>query len=136
MTIEEEIFRRSKVDIKKITEYGFKREKDIYKFSKNIMNDTFRIDIEIDDKGTVEGRIFDLAFDDEYTSFRIEESIGSFVGQIKDEFQNLLKDIRSKCFIRESFIFEQSNRITNLIREKYGDEPEFEWEKFPRLCYF
>lgn len=136
MTIEEEIFRRTKIDFKKIIEYGFKKEKDVYKYSQNIMNDTFRIDIFIDNNGVVIGKIYDLSFGDEYTNFRIEDNTGSFVGQVRDEFKTLLKDIRSKCFVRESFIFEQSNRITNLIKRKYGDDPEFEWEKFPRYATF
>lgn len=69
-------------------------------------------------------------------NFRIEDSTGSFVGQVRDEFKNLLKDIRSSCFTREAFIYEQSNRITKAIKEKYGDEPEFEWEKFHGYATF
>lgn len=136
MTIEEELFRKTKINFDKIFEYGFKAEKNSYKYSKNIINDTFRVDIEIDNDGFVTGKVYDLSFEDEYTNFRIENNTGPFVGQVRDEFENLLKDIRSKCFIRENFIFEQSNRITNLIKDKYGDEPEFEWEKFPGYATF
>ncbi len=136
MTIEDELFRKTKIDFNKISEYGFKKDKSLYRYSRNIMNDTFRVDIEINDNGVVKGRIYDLAFGDEYTNFRIEDSIGSFVGQVREEFKNLLKDIRSNCFNREDFIYDQSNRITKAIKEKYGDEPEFEWEKFPGYATF
>lgn len=136
MPIEEELFRRTKIDFDKISEYGFKKEKTLYKYSKNIMNNAFRVDIEIDNDGIVKGKVYDLSFGDEYTNFRIEDSTGSFVGQVRDEFTNLLKDIRNSCFIREAFIYEQSNRITKAIKEKYGDEPEFEWEKFPGYATF
>ncbi len=136
MTIEEELFRKMKVDFDKVLKYGFKREGILYKYVKNIMNDTFRVDIEIDNYGTVKCKVYDLSFGDEYTTFRIEDSVGSFVGQVRDELKNLLKDIRSNCFTKETFIYEQSNRITNAIKEKYGDEPEFEWEKFPGYATF
>jgi len=136
MTIEEELFRKTRVDLDKILEYGFNKEENGYKYSKKIMKDTFRVDIEINHDGIVKGKVYDLSFGDEYTNFRIEDSTGSFVGQVREEFTDLLKDIRSKCFVRESFIFEQSNRITNWIKEKYGDEPEFEWEKFPGYATF
>ena len=136
MTIEEELFRKTKIDFEKISEYGFKKDKSLYKYSKNIMNNTFKVDIEINNDGIVKGKVYDLTFGDEYTNFRIEDSTGSFVGQIRDEFKNLLKDIRSNCFTREAFIYEQSNRITKAIKKKYGDEPEFEWEKFPRYATF
>ena len=135
MTIEEEIFKKTKVDLNKILKYGFKKEKSLYKYSKNIMNDSFRIDIEIDN-GKVKGKVFDLSFGDEYTNFRIEDNIGSFVGQVRDEFNNLLKDIKNNCFTKEAFIYDQSNRIAKAINEKYGDEPEFEWEKFPGYATF
>ena len=136
MTIEEELFRKTKIDFDKISKYGFKKDKSLYKYSKNIMNNTFRVDIEINNDGIVKGKVYDLSFGDEYTNFRIEDSAGSFVGQVRDEFKNLLKDIRSNCFTRETFIYEQSNRITKAIKRKYGDEPEFEWEKFPGFATF
>ena len=136
MTIEEELFRKAKIDFDKISKYGFKKEKSLYKYSKNIMNNTFRVDVEIDEKGIVKGKVYDLSFGDEYTNFRMEDSIGSFVGQVKAEFESLLKDIRSNCFNRKDFIYEQSNRIAKAIKEKYGDEPEFEWEKFPGYATF
>ncbi len=107
-----------------------------YMYSKNIMNDTFRIDIKIDAEGKVKGQIYDLSFEDEYTNFRLEDSTGSFVGQVKDEFIKLLTDIKNKCFINVAFLSEQSNRIAKAIKEKYGDEPNFEWEKFPRYATF
>ena len=136
MTIEEELFRKTKINFDKIVEYGFKKDKFLYKYSKNIMNNAFRVDIVIDYDGLVKGKVYDLSFGDEYTNFRLEDSSGSFVGQVRDEFKNLLKDIRSKCFTRENFLFEQSNRIAKAIEEKYGDEPEFEWEKFPGYATF
>lgn len=136
MTIEEELFRKTKIDFNKISKYGFKKDRNLYKYSQNIMNDTFRVDIKIDNDGIVKGRVYDLSFGDEYTNFRIEDSTGPFVGQVRDEFENLLKDIRNSCFTRESFIYEQSNRITNTIKEKYGDDPEFIWEKLPGYGIF
>ncbi len=136
MSIEEEVFIKTKVDFDKILAYGFKKEKSLYKYSKNIMNNKFRVDIEINNVGIVKGKIFDLAFNEEYTHFRVKNSLGSFVSQIRNEFKNLLEDIRNNCFIKEDFIYEQSNRIALLIKEKYGDSPEFEWEKFPGYATF
>ncbi len=136
MTIEEELFRRTKIDFDKISKYGFKKDKSLYKYSKNIMNNTFRVDIEVNKGGIVKGKVYDLAFGDEYTNFRIEDITGSFVGQVRNEFKNLLKDIRNNCFIREAFIYDQSNRIAKAIKKKYGDMPEFEWEKFPGYATF
>ncbi len=136
MNIEQEIFKKSIVDFNKLTKFGFYKQNDLYIYTKNIMNNTFRIEIKIDLKGTAKGKIIDLSFGDEYTNFRIEESTGSFVGAVREEFVNTLKEIKEKCYISKYFSFEQSNRITSLIKEKYNNEPEFEWEKFPDYATF
>ena len=114
MTIEEELFRKTKVDFAKISKYGFKKDKSVYKYSKNIMDNTFKIDIAINN----------------------DDNTGLFVGQVKNEFKSLLEDIKNNCFTKETFLFEQSNRISKAITEKYGDEPEFKWETFPGYATF
>jgi len=136
MTIEEEIFRKSKINFDELSKYGFIKEQDLYRYSQNIMNDALRVDFEIDSSGVVKGKIYDLSFEEEYTNFRIKDCNGSFAVQVKEEYICLLKDIRKHCFKREMFIYDQSNRITNAIKESYGDEPEFEWEKFPGYATF
>ena len=40
MNIENEVFKRSKINFSKLLNYGFKKEDKIYKYSKNILNDT------------------------------------------------------------------------------------------------
>ena len=124
--MEDELFKKYKVNYNKLLEYGFKLEDDKYLYSTNILDNSFRVDITITDK--VVGKVIDLEFNDEYNNFRMSE-IGSFAGKVRNEYENILLDIRNKCFIKEYFIFSQSNRITNYIIDKYNDEPEFLWEK-------
>ena len=127
MTIEEEIFKKSKPVEKKLLKYGFKREDIRYIYSKNIMNGDFRVDVRIvEDR--VEAKVIDNAFGDEYTNYRIEESTGAFVGQVREELDLLLKDIKKFCFESSNFTFSQTNEIVNCILEKYGDEVEFPWD--------
>ena len=136
MYIENEIFKRSNIDFCKLKKYGFIKENNKYKYSKKFMNDSFKADIYIDKNGTVTGKVYDLDADEEYTNFRIEDATGEFVNTVKKEYINILKDIASKCFERQYFIFNQSNRITNMIKEKYDIGPEFLWDKFPNHGVF
>lgn len=136
MTIEEELFKETKVNIHKLLKYGFKKVENLYQYSKNIMNDTFRIDIEIDSNGMVKGKVYDLSFHDEYTNFRLKNTTSSFIKQVKDEFKNLLTDIRNSCFTKDTFKYAQTNRIAKQSKKVFGDEPEFEWEKFPGYATF
>ena len=74
--------------------------------------------------------MYDLENDDEFLPLRIENNEGSFAAKVRNEYEKFLTDIRDKYFIKNYFIFPQSNRITQLIIEKYGNYPEFLWEKF------
>ena len=136
MSIEEELFKSAKVDFNKIVKYGFTNVNSNYQYTKNITDNTFRIIVEINNIGEVKGKVFDLSFGEEYTNFRVKNSTGSFANQVKDEFINLLKDIRDNCCTIDAFLYDQSNRIAKKIKEKYGDNPKFEWEKYPGYAIF
>lgn len=136
MNIEEEIFKYAKIDFDKLISYGFKYEDNTYTFSKEILNDTFRIDIKITRDEVVSGKIYDLAFDDEYTCFRNANQIGEFVSKVREEFNACLEDIKKHCTSDKYFIFDQSNRISSVIEDKFGDLPEFLWEKYPGYGVF
>ena len=133
MTIEEEIFKTYILNEKELLKYGFIKNK-TYKYSTKIM-DNFEVEITIiNDK--VIGKIFDLDAEAEYTNFRIKNITGKFALTIKEKYINILKDIRTKCFEKNYFLFNQSNRITNQIIEKYKIKPEFLWQKFPEFGVF
>ena len=120
MSIESNIFKRYIPNWRKC-----KKE-----YEKLFLNNTFKAVIKINDNGDVFGTVYDIENDDEFLPLRIENNEGSFAAKVRNEYEKLLTDIRDKYFIKNHFIFPQSNRITQLIIEKYGDYPEFLWEKF------
>ena len=136
MSIESEVFKKYIPNNNKLIKYGFKKSNNEYKFSKIIMNDTFRADIVIDDKGQVIGKVIEIELNEEYTNFRIEGNLGEFVGSVREEYKSILQDIVNNCFEKEYFIYEQTNRITKLINEKYNVSPEFLWDFVPDYGVF
>lgn len=130
MHIEQDIFQRTRVDFKKLEDYGFQKEDRVYMYSKVFM-DSLKADIEIDEKGFVLGKIYDLNTMEEYTNFRVKNPKGEFVFQVRENYQNILEDIKNHCFEPVYFIGEQANRIAFSIMNIYQDEPEFLWEKYP-----
>lgn len=136
MSIEEDIFRKRRVNKDFLVSYGFKKEGSFYIYSKELMNHSFKAEIIVDEEGFVTGKVYDLDMGEEYTSFRIEDAVGDFVNTVKEEYQNILLDIAVHCFTEEAFMFEQSNRISIKIKEKYHIHPEFLWEKFPDYGVF
>lgn len=130
MSIENDIFKKSNIDNSKLLAYGFKeKENGKYLYSKNILDKTFRIDIEVID-GTINGKVYDLSFNEEYTNYRVDETLG-FASSVREEFESILINIRDKCSTQNYFVSNQANRIANLIKIKYGDLPVFAWDKFP-----
>ncbi len=71
MNIENDIFKRTKLNIDFLIPYGFTKNNNVYEYSKKFM-DTFRADIVIDEQGKVNGKVYDLTAEDEYINFRIE----------------------------------------------------------------
>ncbi len=128
MNIENEVFKRSTILCDKLLPFGFKREKGIYVISRYILDNSFRIDVTVDDMNNISGKIYDLAFDEEYTNFRIEEQNGQFVSQVREEFIKFLEEIKDHCTNTNYFISSQANRIATLIEKEYGDKPEFPWD--------
>ena len=108
----------------------------MYKFSKKFMDNTFSADIVVFTNGEVHGKVIEIVYDEEYTNFRIEGEIGKFAGKVKSNYVSILEDIKEKCFDSKYFVFDQTNRITNYIFDKYGDRPEFLWKKYPGCGVF
>lgn len=133
MNIEEELFNKYKVDKIKLKEYGFIEEKNILKYKKDIMDNRFTIIVEYEQK--IKGKIIEKEFNDEYTNFRRKE-LGEFNTKIKNEFVNLLIDIRDKCFTKNVFNYDQTKRINKLIINKYNVNPEFLWENSPGFAIY
>ena len=136
MNIEDEIFKKSKIDYDKLLNYGFVLDKNIYKYNKFILNNTFMISVLVNKEGKVSVKVYDLIINDEYTSFRIKDNNSSFVNNIKNEIIMLLNDIKNNCFINREFVNDQTNKIVALIKTKYNDLPEFLWSTAPNYAVF
>ena len=76
MSIEDNIFKKYKVIKEKLEPYGFIKEIDKYKFSKKFMENKFEALIYIDSNNKISGKVIDLEFNEEYTSFRIKDVEG------------------------------------------------------------
>lgn len=130
MSIEEDIFQKYIPDIKKLIKYGFKKNKTVYRYEKIFKNSEFKAVIEISKTGKISGMVYDIENNDEFLPLKVESQQGAFVGEVKEEYKNILTDIRDSCFSENYFMFPQANRITNLIISKYGDNPDFMWKNF------
>lgn len=131
MKIEDNIFQRYTPNFIKITEYGFTKNKTSYFFEKIFHDGEFKAVIKVSKDGKITGKVIEIENNDEFLPLKTEAQQGAFVGEIREEYKQILTDIRENCFLHNDFISSQANRINSAIKAKYGDKPEFMWEKFP-----
>ena len=125
--MEYELFKKCVFDYSKLLNYGFKEENNIYYYDKYILDNNYKICIKIENNNVI-GKIYDLIFNDEYLNLNVDSNL-SFNNKIKEEYLNILKDIKVKCTKESLFVFKQSNEITSYIKRKYKVNPEFLWDK-------
>lgn len=112
-----------------LIKFGFKKQKGIFSFSKKICNNQFEMVILLENQ-KMTSKLIDLMNEEEYVLVDIEDSVGEFVGNVRQEYEEELKQIIEKCTSKEIFKNNQSKEIIEYIRQKYNDELEFLWKKF------
>lgn len=131
MDIIKTIFQRKTVNFEKLTAYGFLQEADIYSYSTTLSDSGFTMTVDITKEGQITAVVIDPAFNEPYTLHLADGAVGSFVGQVKNEYEAVLEEIAEKCFDMRVFKSRQAEKVIDYIRTTYGDELEYLWRKFP-----
>ena len=130
MDIEDTIFKRTFVNIKKLIPYGFIKDGKDFIYKKKFLDNSFETIISISKDGKISGMVIDLEMNEEYLGLRSQVS-GSFALNVREEYTKILNDIKNKCCEEKQYINNQTNRINNYIKKEYKNNPEFLWDKFP-----
>ena len=117
------------IDNKKLINYGFKMYDNKYMYSEKICNNQFEMIVEIKDN-LVTSKLIDLVNEEEYVLVDVQDSIGEFVGKVRQQYEERLDDIIINCTEKEIFKQNQTKQIIEYIKAKYNDELEFLWEKY------
>ena len=81
--------------------------------------------------GKIYTKLLDNESKDEYVLHLVPGAAGSFVGQVKAEYEEILEEISTKCFEPDVFKSEQAKKVIAYVRDTYADELEFLWQKSP-----
>lgn len=121
--IENEIFKKYKPSYEKLIKYGFVKEGDVYHYEKNFMNGDFKVVVKID-KDQVHGRVIDAFSNEEYLLLRVKD-ISNYALEVKNRYEDILKDILKHCFIITPFISNQANRLVSFVKDEFNEEVDF-----------
>lgn len=129
-TMEHQIFENKKFNFKKLEVFGFKQINKEYVYNTDLFDGQFSLDIVVSPQGLLITKLIDKSTGELYTLHLLEGVSGAFVGKIKEEYDTILQNICDKCCEKSVFKFEYTKNIIEFVREEYGDELEFLWEKF------
>ena len=122
-------FTNREIDYDKLLSYGFKGDNNRYIYNKKICDDTFLVEIIISNKEKY-SRVIDLSLNEEYILVDTDSTSG-YIKEVKEEYEKIINDIIDKRTINNMFNGSISKEVLKYIKDKYGDNEEYLWEKFP-----
>ncbi len=123
--------RNLKLNINKLLNIGFIKENEYYKYETTIINNQFNLIIKIYKDNIIISDCFEISSNEKLMPYYVSSSSGNFVGKIRNEYSRIIQNIKEKCCTKNVFKREYSNLIIDYVKEKYNDELEYLWEKFP-----
>ena len=120
------------INYNKLLEYGFILKDKTYYYEKNILDNRFKIIVEISSE--MISKVIDNRLDEEYLLVDVESATGNYVGTIKEEYNNILSDIINTCTKNEKYKSKQLKEVLKYIKSIYNDNPEFLWKSSPNTA--
>lgn len=116
--------------------FGFILSDGRYTYRELFMEGQFEAVVEVDDAGQLSSYVWDCEMEEVYTAHLVTAPAGAFVGQVRESYQSILDRVEEACCIALPFSKDQSNRIAQLIKEKWGDLPDYPFAKLPTYGAF
>lgn len=121
--------KKREISCENLLEYGFCKSGNSYLYKHKICDNQFEMIVQYKNN-EITSKLIDLLSEEEYVLVDVQEAVGEFIGTVRKEYENKLNDILNKCTIKSVFKNTQTKQVIEYIKEKYGDELEFLWEKF------
>jgi len=130
--MESGMFLNKKINQRDLLKFGFEKEGNEYSYVRELCDGQFFAKILITDNGAVSSRVIETESGEEYILYKIPQARGVFVGRIREELEEILREIAENCFERDVFMSIGAKEVIRYIWKKYEDEAEYLWEKFPK----
>lgn len=125
------IFKNRRVDFSRLEPFGFEKSGENYVYGKVLSESGFVMTVYVSGEGNVSAEVVDPEIGDRYVLHLIDGAQGSFVGEIRRQYEETLTRIAEGCFVKEVFKTAQAKEIIRYVKLRYGDELEFLWTRFP-----
>ena len=114
-------FKNRKIDFHKLKQYGFRQKDGSYIFNTKLKKGEFELILSISKIDDLDYKIIETSTDEEYEPAYIKNAEGKFVGEIRQEAEEIISDIAARCTVFTPFLSEYTYRVIDYIKEKYPD---------------
>lgn len=127
----EEWFRYKTPNAARLAAYGFLKTESGYRYTTSLLDRQFIMTVTVSVDGEVTSVVTDAASGEEYVLYRVPGACGAFVGQVREAHEAVLRDVSERCFDRDVFRSEQARALIAYVRDTYGDDLQYLWQRFP-----
>ena len=123
-----------KIDLKRLEKFGFKLKENSYYYDTSLLKNQFKMCVKINLDNSIFTEIIDVETSEPYVLHLLEMKRSGYSEKVYGAYSEVLEKIKKECFEDEIFKTDYTNEIINYIKNKYGDELEFLWEKSPKTA--
>ena len=121
-----------KIDFKKLEEFGFELKDNSYYYHTFLLKNQFKMSVKINLDNSIFTEIIDVETNEAYVLHLLEMKRSGYSEKVYKEYSEVLEKIQKECFEDERFKTDYTKEIIDYVKNKYGDELEFLWEKSPK----
>ena len=123
-----------KIDLKRLEKFGFKLKDNSYYYTTSLLKNQFEMCVKINVDNSIFTEIIDVETNEPYILHLLEMKRNGYSEKVYRAYSEVLDKIKKECFEDEIFKTYYTNDIINYVKNKYGDELEFLWEKSPKTA--
>ena len=124
--------KNKKMNFKKLEEFGFKLKDNSYYYQTSLLKNQFKMSVKISLDNSIFTEIIDTETNEAYILHLLEIKRSGYSEKVYKAYSEVLEKIKKECFEDEIFKANYTKEIVDYIKNKYGDELEFLWEKSPK----
>ncbi len=136
MTYRDTLFKNRKIKFGQLRTFGFCEKGNTYVYSTKLLKGQFEMLVTVTKNGLVSAVVIDSFSKEHYIPHLISGAKDSSMEIVREEYENVLAAIADLCFEANEFKSEDAKKVIQYVREKYQNELEFLWERFPHNAIF
>ena len=121
-----------KIDFKKLEEFGFELIDNSYYYHTSLLKNQFKMSVKINLDNSIFTEIIDMETNEPYVLHLLKMKRSGYSEKVYKAYNEVLEKIQKECFEDERFKANYTKEIIEYVKNNYGDELEFLWEKSPK----